>query len=239
MVQNKAAERNEKLFDAVVKVAVEEAFAQEMESFPNEGELNKMYPRSTAMDKRVKGIINKAAKNNRKKNQAPLFVRVAASIVVLITVVGITLFSVEASRNFIRNIFVNIQDDHVAFDFGDLGRTTYRERASLSFALYGFEYVSSHHMDTQSIVIFVNEAGERIVFQNHYRMELGVFIDNENRAFTIQELGGMEIYVFESFDGELQNVVMWAMWNDVYIITSAISIEALIEIVASLVSEQQ
>ena len=91
MGKSKCSKRNEKLFDAVVKVAVEEALDHEIDSYPDEDELNKMYTRSAALDKRVMGIINKAAKDSRTKKRLPLFVRVAASFAVMITVAGIIL----------------------------------------------------------------------------------------------------------------------------------------------------
>ena len=236
MGKSKGSNRNEKLFEAVVKVAVEEALDHEIDSYPNENELNKMYPRSAALDKRVMRIINKAAKDSRKKKSLPLFVRVAASFLVLVTVAGIILLSVEASRNFILNIIINIQDDHVVFDFGDLDRALYGERASENFIPYGFEYVSSQHMETQSIVVYMNEAGERIILQNLYSMDLSVAVDNVNREFTVRDISRHEMYVFESLSDELQNVVMWAVGEEVIIITSTVAIDFLIEIVESMVS---
>ena len=237
MDKSKCSRRNEKLFDAVVKVAVEEAIDRETDSFPNEDELNKIYPRSAALDKRVRGIINKAAKDSRKKKRLPLFVRVAASFAVLIAVVCITLLSVEASRNVILNIFINIQDDHVAFDFGYF-RALHGEQASLNFIPYGFEYVSSQHMETQSVAVYMNEAGERITLQNLFGMNLSVAVDNVNRTFWVRDISGHEMYIFKSLSDELQNVVMWAVGEDVIIIASTVAIESLIKIAESMVSLQ-
>ena len=238
MVKSKYSNRNEKLFDAVVKVAVEEALDHEIDSYPNEEELNRMYPRSAALDKRVKSIINKAANDSRKKKLLPLFVRVAASFAVLFTVTSIILLSVEASRNFILNIIISIQDDHVLFDFEDSNRALHGEQASLKFIPYGFEYVSSQHMETQSLVVYMNEAGERIVLQNIFDMSLSVAVGNVNRTFSVRDVNGHEMYIFESLSDELQNMVMWAEGEEVIIITSTIAIESLIEIVESMVSVQ-
>ncbi|MGI6576551.1 MAG: hypothetical protein ACOX1Q_00595 [Eubacteriales bacterium] len=48
---------NEKIFDALLKVAVDEALKREMESLPSVEELDKIYKPSAAMDKRIKDLI--------------------------------------------------------------------------------------------------------------------------------------------------------------------------------------
>ena len=56
-----------KLFAAVLKVAAEEAWQEEMDSLPSLDELNEMYPPSESLDKRVFGTINKAARRGKAK----------------------------------------------------------------------------------------------------------------------------------------------------------------------------
>ena len=109
-------DRNEKLFDAIVKTAFEEAVQKEMDSLPSREKLNEMYPSSEAFDKRIMSIIakeEKAYKRRQSSKQAlKVFTRIAASIAILFTVSTLALMSVETSRIFIFNTFMGTQYEH-------------------------------------------------------------------------------------------------------------------------------
>jgi hypothetical protein len=75
MLKSKDLGNNEKLFDAILKVALEETIDREMESLPSSEELKKMFPRSAATDKRFMKIINAASKESKGKKAARILVR--------------------------------------------------------------------------------------------------------------------------------------------------------------------
>ena len=58
-MNNSKFNRNERQFDAILKVAFKESVIKEMDALPTSKELNAMFPRSEALDKRVMRIINR------------------------------------------------------------------------------------------------------------------------------------------------------------------------------------
>jgi len=72
------AERNEKIFDAILKIALEEAVQEEMDALPSNEELNKLYPRSEALDKKVYAAIRREYRPVRIKRAVHKLARVAA-----------------------------------------------------------------------------------------------------------------------------------------------------------------
>ena len=116
-------DRNEKLFDAMVKTAFEEAVQQEMDSLPSREKLNEMYPSSEAFDKQIMAIIAKEEKTYKRrqasKQALKVFTRIAASIAILFTVSTLALMSVETSRVFIFNAFMG--HPHAAMEFAPFG----------------------------------------------------------------------------------------------------------------------
>ena len=84
--------KNEKLFDALVKAALEEAAEQESSSYPSKEELDKMYPRSADFDKRIMRLIAKEERAYKRKRSMRVFTRIAASIAVLFVVGVSTVF---------------------------------------------------------------------------------------------------------------------------------------------------
>ncbi|MCL2224179.1 MAG: DUF4367 domain-containing protein [Defluviitaleaceae bacterium] len=108
---------NEKLFNAIVKVAAEEAWQEEMDSMPSLEELNEMYPPSEALNKRVYGEINKAARRGKIKKAIRTTSKLVAGFCVFIVLAGGLLLSVEASRTFILSRIINMGDDYVQINF--------------------------------------------------------------------------------------------------------------------------
>jgi len=52
-------DKGEIIFDALLKVAVDEAMRIEMESLPSDEELMAMYPETKELDERIHTLINK------------------------------------------------------------------------------------------------------------------------------------------------------------------------------------
>lgn len=239
MPKNKDAERKEKLFDALLKVALEEDMEQEFKEFLNSEELNSTQPPSPAMQNRFKEIINRPIEESRGKKASRIFFRVAASFAIFFTIGTIVLMSVEASRVFILNTIISIYDDHVAFDFGELGRANENENGNgtTEFVPTGFFYVSSQHLETVSIFIFSNEKDERLILQRNIGTTLGMAVDNENRDFQKGEIDGNELHIFEALSDGYAHVIMWEEREYVYKIISSIGINQLFDVIAEFFSK--
>ena len=88
MLNSKNSDRNEKLFDAVLKIAAEEAMVERMDGLPSREELAKLYPRSQAFDKRAAKIIGKHDRAEKIRKNAFVVrtvLKIAASFLLVVT----------------------------------------------------------------------------------------------------------------------------------------------------------
>ena len=224
MTRNFDADWNERLFEAMLGVAVEEAVLKEMGSLPSREELDSMYPPSDTFNRKIKRIIRKKEKTYRHKLATKAFLKAAACLGILFTISIVVLISVEASRIFILNTLISIQEDHVAFEFYGSVNSINNETEVL---FEGFEHVTSQISDNKVISTYVSFDGDQIIFQQHEGTNLRIAIDNDYREFSSINIYSQEAYLFESMD-EDYHVVMWAQENTVYIILSRIDVRELL-----------
>jgi len=245
MGNNKAISinRNEELFEAVMKIAAKEALMDEVDellSFDPEQHSQVPDP-SENMDARVRSIIrNESRKYNRKK-YISVFGKVAAVFGIFITASTVLLMSVEASRNFIINTIIGIRSDHIAIEFGQNGTPQENEQAPeielnsitaggvvFGYVPHGFNLVSEQDLGTLRIFMFADEHGGQIVVQHVQSELLSAFIDNEERSFAVIVIGEFEAYLFESFEENELSVLMWQYEVDVIHVVASISIDELL-----------
>lgn len=232
-------DKTERIFNAMLKAAAEEATIQEMDELPSREELEKMHPRSEALDKRVAKIIGKHERMETRKKAARIFTRVAAAVGIFFTVGFAALMSVEASRVFILNTIISMQYNYVRFDFTDSEKDLQSpDLANLleGFLPVGFEYEGSFHLETTTIYRYSNEAGVRLIFQQHMGATWSVMVVELNREFFIIDEESHKIYVFDSNVDGYENVIMWADDNYVFNIISDVDIDTLVNIARNMIA---
>ena len=227
-------ERSNKLFDAILKVAAEEAMKEEMDLMPNLDDLNKSYRPSASLNKKVYSIIKNERRAAKRKLTLRGFVKVAAVIGIFFTISTTILLGVEASRNFILNTFINIQNDHVAFEFNQSKESADNSSFIFNYFPQGFNLLNSHNAGETNLSIYTNDFGEEIIIQQSPADTVSTAIDNENRVFSPIILNGHEIFVFEALDAQDQNVVMRQIGNHVFIVQSHIETDELLKIITNI-----
>jgi hypothetical protein len=231
---NEPKEMNDKLFDAILQVAAEQAEKNEYELQPTTEELNNLYPPSEVANKRIRSFIDKERRTIRRVKFMQRFAKTAAIFVVVLSICTTILMSVEASRNFILNTFVNIQEDHVAFDFRQEEQGREVDELGHGYIPYGFELLSRNESDRAVLTVYVNSYGEQLIIQQSISTTIGVAIDNERREFSQVIIDGQNLFVFEAYDTEIHNVVMRQVGNDVFIAFSTTSMDNLILVVTNI-----
>jgi len=228
---NDTTHKDDKIFEALLKIAADEAVRDEMESLPALEELNKMHPPSNALREKTRITIKNEEKTYKRKKLLRNFKKIAAMIGFVFAICTAVIFSVEAYRNFIINIFINVQDDHVAFDFGQDEPSTSTYESVHHYMLDGFELINRQSMDTFEISIYRNADGQQIIVTRHIATYIAIAIDNEARYFTIVYLEGQRVHFFEADDIDDPSVVMWQDRNDVISIHANIDIDDLLVLI--------
>lgn len=226
MSNNQKIDWNEKLFDAMLGVAIEEAVLQEMDALPSREELDAMYPATTAFDKKIKSIIAKEERDYKRKQMQKTLIKIVACIGIFIIIGTVVLMSVDASRIYILNAIISMQEDHLAFDF------VYNEHSQLIEAdilIDGFEYIGSQTYDNMlTISMYVNADGRNITIQRHEGANLRAAIDTDYREYSTIRINYHEIFLFEAEGNAENNVLMWEQRNAVIQIISNADIETII-----------
>jgi len=227
---------DEKLFEALLKIATDEAVREEMEALPTDEELNKMYPRTKSLDKKVNAVLAREFRAARRKKALRMFAQIAAGFSVFAVVSSIVLLSVEASRNFILNSIIDMRGDYVAIDFGDAS-TTEGGEIILGYLPEGFEFASRQILEELTITFFTDEAGHMIIVQQFVGESLSMGADAEYTDFSEVQLSGGSARIFETFDESGHSKVMLERGSDVISIATTLDVETLITIAENLIMD--
>jgi len=84
--------RDEKIFNALLNIAADEVLKEEMDGLPSCEELNKLYPRTKSLDKKVNAAINREFKMARRKKAVRTLARIAAAFFVFAAIGAGVLF---------------------------------------------------------------------------------------------------------------------------------------------------
>jgi len=208
-METKIKDVKEQLFDELLKIAAKDAMQREMDAEPSLEELNALYPRSKSLDKKVYAAIKRYERAEKIKKSMYVFSRAAAVLCIVIVLGGSLLYSVEASRNFIRNLLIDVREDHVVLDFGHRCAAVTTEKG-LTFGYFpqGFELVNAHVLEAFNIFLFTNGMGDEIIVEHHFSNSLLMTIDNELREFSIGTLNGNKAFFFESLYDHARNQII-------------------------------
>jgi len=222
---------SDRLFDAMLKAAMEEAEEQKMATLPSEDELDKMYPTSDALDKRIMKLISNAENRRKRRRNMRVFTRIAATAAVLVVACTAALMSVEPSRIYILNSITSGQygapiADFAAFD-SDMPMAAPAAVAE-SFEIYGAEVAE------EEILWAIPRAAAGAIEAD----DLEFNMDFENFAFVYSTIvvNGQEVTLIESSVEWMEHVVTWTRDNITFQITAAIPIEELLTVVESLIN---
>lgn len=112
-------EKNDLLFESIVKVAVKQALDKEIAELPSEEELGEEYKPSEELDRRIKDIIeSKLAKQNKRRIHTKL-TKIAACVCIFLGASAAVLLNVEATRTVILNAFISFRENHTEIQFKD------------------------------------------------------------------------------------------------------------------------
>lgn len=221
----------ERLFDELLKIAARDAMHREMDAEPGLDELNVMYPRSKAVDNKVYAAISRHEKAEKIKKSVRVFSRVAAVFCIVIVLGGSLLYSVEASRNFIRNLLIDVREDHVVLDFGYRGAVAATEKG-LTFGYFpeGFELVDAHILEAFNKFLYTNESGDMIIVEHYLSSSQLMAIDNELRQFSIGILNEKKAFFFKSLYDDAHNQIVWEYGEEVISVSTNLPMDILIKI---------
>jgi len=179
----------EKLFDAMIKTAIEEAVEQEMAKLPSDESLNAQYPTSDILDKKVMRIIareNRVRKRNIWRN---LSIGIAASFALVFTIGAVGLMN-----------FHTISDDFAVLEYA-MPDAPAPAAAPVAIAEQAELYANRRMLDTDEELYYGAE--------EQWAAGQPMFIEIDDfRNYTTYILE-QEVYVFEFIERGLPSSISW------------------------------
>ena len=218
-----SSDSDEKLFDALLKVASEEAFRQEIEGMPSCEEMNETYKPSAELDKKICNMIKRQKINTRLKRAMWITTRIAASLGVAIVALTALIFSVQAARNYVLNTLVEWQSDHASFNFGNQIDDAFNFKGySPTYIPLGFEQTSMNLSDTFCVVSYQNQNGKLITIMMTLAESSDASIDIENTDYSEITVNQDKAYLFKAkAEGEV-SIIIWQHDGIVFKVNSTI-----------------
>ena len=220
---------NDSVFDALFRQAVIDNFYEELDSLPSDEELAKMYIASPEHEERMKKLFARMERKDRIRNIFKTGKRIAAAIVIAVTILFGALMLVPQVRAAVTQTIVSWYQEFVRFT----SRAAAVESASLEPAYIpeGFWEELRNEMDTTTTIFYINEEGIVISFQSN--KAIGVLsVDNEYAIHEIRTINGIKYHILMAIEPGGENSIVWDMYGWRYLLRSTISVEYL-QIMAS------
>lgn len=229
--------KNEKMFDAMVESAAEEALKQEMDILPSFEELDLLYKPTSEMDLRINRIIDKYYRTKRVKYALFFTGKIAAGLMVLIIISATVLLSVEASRNYILNSFLKWNNKHSTIVFSGKNKLNELNKYSIKYIPDGFKISNVDFDDVSRFITYTNDKNVSIYITETYANSVKLDVDNENNKPSEIMINNNKAYLFENVKTGGMNILVWNEENIAFEITSTIGGEHLILIAENILIE--
>ena len=231
--------QNEKLYEALLKAAVDESAIQEINSLPSDEELNRMYPRSASLDKRIASIIKKAERGYKKKRLIRTITKTAASLAILFTISAITLLSLEDYRHVILNQFSNNMNHlpapemaaGVQFDQVELVEEVFEEAELFGRHEYAAE-IADEAFSAPPIPEAIDAPSAMMDVTRQLPLPDGTYISMLELSPIY--INGRRVYLHEAAEGE-SHVILWIHEDSVMQIISDVDLNEFLELVEDII----
>ncbi|HEY8348483.1 MAG TPA: DUF4367 domain-containing protein [Clostridia bacterium] len=221
-------EKSEIIFDAMMKIAVREAFEREMSELGSE-EADETDKPSPELEKRVKRLIDKSYMKSKMRRYMKLAGKIAVCICITFTIISL---SVRATRNAIFNAIIELQEKYTRVDFGESETVTGIYRPT--YLPEGFSETSTVKFGN-TVMIKYSKADDAEIVLSQRPAESGTsLVDNENTDYMEVEVSGVTAYLFSGSSANDISTLIWQANGTVFELTSTISIDELIKIGKSL-----
>ncbi|WP_444643202.1 DUF4367 domain-containing protein [Caproiciproducens sp. R1] len=227
-----------KLFNDMLKAAVEENLMESLDAIPSEEELKKEYSLSEEFHQKILKIAKKQSRKSLFLRSSRITKKVAVFVAMGILISFGSLFSVEASRNFIFNSILDWKADHVDIYFQEKNSSSSEGQVSnLGGRLFNLQYLPAGFTETKETEIgpryritYQNEKNESIFFDQAPLSEEGkMMVDTEHTVYKEISINGQKASLFTARAAGDKTFVLWQNDETSLMISSTISQDELIK----------
>lgn len=236
-----SSELHNKLFNDMLKAAVEENLMNSLDALPPAEVLNQEDPFPNGFYKKLMRISKKYYRKSLFRRSSRIAKRAAVFAAVGIIISFGSLLSVEASRNAIFNALLDWQSNHVAIHYQEEGASSGGKTSSSAYSVIkpkylpdGFAEVQTVKIDSETEIEYRNEQGMKILFSQEPLTEGGnIGVDTEHTTETEIEIQGEKAFLFTADSSEESSYLVWNDHNNSFLLNSKVSPQELIKIAES------
>jgi len=222
--------RNERIFDVLILAAAEDALHEELNEIPSCEELDKIYKPSPEMDIKMRRLIASAENTRKTKNILALAGKTVASFLIMFVITAIILFSVEASRVYILNMFMKMNDNHISIEFHPNDDSSEISKYYTKYIPDGFDIENIFSDENSRTFVYSNKVNKMIVLSIFFAETSSVFVDHERNISFPVRINNNEAYFFESNFEDEKNVLIWQDDNIAFNLSANLDKEQMIMI---------
>lgn len=228
-------QRNKNLFDALLTVAVAEAFEAEMGALPPEEDLAGFEP-SPALEQRIRRLIRENFRKAAAKRAALTIGKIAACLCILLSVSCVVLLSVEATRIAIFNAIIEWNEKYTSFQFANTGSAeTVGGFKRPSYLPEGYTEKEAEFHEICAFLVYENSAGDMIIINEQLAEASTTAIDNERHEYSEITVNGVRAHLFKAMAEDDVYIILLEDRGIVYTVLADIDVGELIRIAGSLV----
>ncbi|MCL2774742.1 MAG: DUF4367 domain-containing protein [Oscillospiraceae bacterium] len=227
-----SSEKDDEIYDALLKVALKEAMRKKMEKLPTCEELEGMYKPSPEYEKKLRKMISRATRKGKITTFKKYFKKTVASAAIVIVILTAVLMTVEASRNYIFDTIIKWYGQYTYVELGNSGTDVNINMPRPKYIPDGFTEVQLNLNGDMKFLIYQNSDGEKIIFEQYSNESFATATDNEQKSFVETDINGNEAALFESTDGDY-NILFWKYNDSVLKLMAKIDTDELIEMAKS------
>lgn len=237
----KKTELNDRLFNTVLKAAVEENFWRELDEMPEEKELRPEYLPSPALKQKIRQAVKKGNRRAVLQKIRKAAKRAAVIAVILISVVMGSLLSVEASRNAIFNSVLEWKADHVDIYF----RQEEKPQPE-GTGIYKPQYIPEGFVESKSEKV---GSAYRTEYQNREKVSIAfeqlpvstgkTMMDTEHSTYQEIAMNGQKAYLLEAKTPGDETQIIWQVDKGSLKLSSKIDKKELIQMAESVKYQQR
>ena len=203
------------LFDALLKTAAADAFEKEMQSLPTCDELDDRCRLSDETDQKIRTMLHKSISKTKLQRFGKYFMQLAAVFAIAFTILLVTLFSVEASREYIIETIVNWKDNHVEINYTP-------QKAEYDGDIYLPAYLpEGYSLDEDHYDLTVDPYYFRYENADGYTLDF-IFsndstgtsrVDPAHMALSRIEINGQPAKLYEGIRDQDINILIWEAYD--------------------------
>jgi hypothetical protein len=189
------ADRNEEMFDAMIRIAGREAMRRDIETFPDEDDIDVHF--SPRFERKMKKLIRRGKRKSHKNSKQALRVAMVSIVMIMLTLISAFAF-IPQFRETVVKVMIDWTGVSAGFTFpsdGDMISDGIRP----AYIPEGFVEADFWENERSVEITYVNATLNEIYYWRVLAEEgTKLTVDSEHSDYTIKRINGLEAHIFTS-----------------------------------------